>query len=93
MSWKLQVACCRRQMTIIDEKLLWTRNKKDSLESFYFTVDDRALTTYKLVNPVLGSRSDDAEEGDGLDLQLTAHLPAFHRPINDERVVYQLLPE
>jgi 23S rRNA-/tRNA-specific pseudouridylate synthase len=47
----------------------------------------------ELGHPVLGDRLYGAGEEDGVDLQLTAYLLAFHCPVNDEPVVYKLAPE
>jgi tRNA pseudouridine32 synthase/23S rRNA pseudouridine746 synthase len=50
-----------------------------------------------LGHPVCGDRLHGAGEEDGIDLQLTAYLLAFHCPVNDEPVEYrlpgELLPE
>jgi tRNA pseudouridine32 synthase/23S rRNA pseudouridine746 synthase len=43
-----------------------------------------------LGHPVIGDRMYGAGEEDGVDLQLTACLLAFHCPVNDERVEYRL---
>jgi len=43
-----------------------------------------------LGHPVIGDRLYGSGEGDGVDLQLTAYLLAFHCPVADERVEYQL---
>ncbi len=47
----------------------------------------------ELGHPVLGDRLYGTGEEDGVDLQLTAYLLAFHCPVNDESVVYGLPPE
>lgn len=47
----------------------------------------------ELGHPVLGDRLYGTGEEDGVDLQLTAYLLAFHCPVNDESVVYRLPPE
>ena len=44
----------------------------------------------ELGHPVLGDRLYGAGEEDGVDLQLTAYLLAFHCPVNDEQVEYRL---
>jgi tRNA pseudouridine32 synthase/23S rRNA pseudouridine746 synthase len=44
----------------------------------------------ELGHPVVGDRLYGAGEEDGVDLQLTAYLLAFHCPVNDERVEYRL---
>jgi tRNA pseudouridine32 synthase/23S rRNA pseudouridine746 synthase len=46
-----------------------------------------------LGHPVYGDRLYGTGEEDGVDLQLTAHLLAFHCPVNDEPVEYSLPPE
>ncbi|MDH3988563.1 MAG: RNA pseudouridine synthase [Gammaproteobacteria bacterium] len=46
-----------------------------------------------LGHPVIGDRLYGSGEGDGVDLQLTAYLLAFHCPVADERVQYQLSPD
>ena len=43
--------------------------------------------------PVIGDRLYGAGAEDGVDLQLTAYLLAFHCPVNDERVQYRLPAE
>jgi tRNA pseudouridine32 synthase/23S rRNA pseudouridine746 synthase len=43
-----------------------------------------------LGHPVIGDRMYGAGEEDGVDLQLTAYLLAFHCPVNDVRVEYRL---
>jgi tRNA pseudouridine32 synthase/23S rRNA pseudouridine746 synthase len=43
--------------------------------------------------PVIGDRLYGTGEKDGVDLQLTAYLLAFHCPVNDEQVEYRLAPE
>ena len=43
-----------------------------------------------LGHPVIGDRLYGLGEEDGLDLQLTAYLLAFHCPVNDEQVEYRL---
>ena len=43
-----------------------------------------------LSHPVIGDRLYGAGVEDGVDLQLTAYLLAFHCPVNDERVEYRL---
>ena len=40
--------------------------------------------------PIIGDRLYGTGEQDGVDLQLTAYLLAFHCPVNDERVQYRL---
>lgn len=40
--------------------------------------------------PIIGDRLYGTGEEDGVDLQLTAYLLAFHCPVNDERVQYRL---
>lgn len=40
--------------------------------------------------PIIGDRLYGAGEEDGVDLQLTAYLLAFHCPVNDEPVQYRL---
>jgi tRNA pseudouridine32 synthase/23S rRNA pseudouridine746 synthase len=47
----------------------------------------------ELGHPVVGDRLYGAGEQDGVDLQLTAYLLAFHCPVNDERVQYRLPAE
>lgn len=44
----------------------------------------------ELGHPVIGDRLYGAGEEDGVDLQLTAYLLAFHCPVNDEPVEYRL---
>jgi tRNA pseudouridine32 synthase/23S rRNA pseudouridine746 synthase len=44
----------------------------------------------QLGHPVIGDRLHGSGEADGVDLQLTACLLAFHCPVNDERVEYRL---
>jgi len=46
-----------------------------------------------LGHPVIGDRLYGSGEDDGVDLQLTAYLLAFHCPVADERIEYQLSPE
>ena len=46
-----------------------------------------------LGHPVIGDRLYGAGADDGVDLQLTAHLLAFHCPANDEQVEYRLPTE
>jgi len=46
-----------------------------------------------LGHPVIGDRMYGAGEKDGVDLQLTAYLLAFHCPVNDEQVEYRLATE
>jgi tRNA pseudouridine32 synthase/23S rRNA pseudouridine746 synthase len=46
-----------------------------------------------LGHPVCGDRLYGAGEKDGVDLQLTAYLLAFHCPVNDEAVEYRLPAE
>ncbi len=46
-----------------------------------------------LGHPVIGDRLYGTGEKDGVDLQLTAYLLAFHCPVNDEQVEYRLAPE
>ena len=46
-----------------------------------------------LKHPVIGDRLYGAGEQDGVDLQLTAYLLAFHCPVNDKQVEYRLAPE
>ncbi len=46
-----------------------------------------------LGNPVIGDRLYGAGEKDGVDLQLTAYMLAFHCPVSDERVEYRLQTE
>jgi len=46
-----------------------------------------------LGHPVLGDRLYGAGEEDGLDLQLSAYLLAFHCPVNDEQIEYRLSSE
>ena len=43
-----------------------------------------------LGHPVIGDRMYGGGEQDGVDLQLTAYLLAFHCPVSDERVEYRL---
>lgn len=43
-----------------------------------------------LGHPVIGDRMYGAGVQDGVDLQLTAYLLAFHCPVNDEQVEYRL---
>jgi tRNA pseudouridine32 synthase/23S rRNA pseudouridine746 synthase len=43
--------------------------------------------------PVIGDRLYGTGEKDGVDLQLTAYLLAFHCPVKDEQVEYRLAPE
>jgi len=43
-----------------------------------------------LGHPVIGDRLYGAGEEDGVDLQLTAYLLAFHCPVNDEPIEYRL---
>jgi len=43
--------------------------------------------------PVIGDRLYGTGEKDGVDLQLTAYLLAFHCPVNDEQVEYRLTPD
>ena len=43
-----------------------------------------------LGHPIIGDRLYGTGEEDGVDLQLTAFLLAFHCPVNDERVEYRL---
>ncbi len=45
----------------------------------------------ELGHPVLGDRLYGTGEQDGVDLQLTAYLLAFHCPVNDEPVEYRLM--
>jgi len=47
----------------------------------------------ELGHPVIGDRLYGAGEKDGMDLQLTAYLLAFHCPVNDEQVEYRLESE
>lgn len=44
----------------------------------------------ELGHPIIGDRLYGTGEEDGVDLQLTAYLLAFHCPVNDERVQYRL---
>ena len=44
----------------------------------------------ELGHPIIGDRLYGTGEEDGVDLQLTAYLLAFHCPVNDERVEYRL---
>jgi tRNA pseudouridine32 synthase/23S rRNA pseudouridine746 synthase len=46
-----------------------------------------------LGHPVIGDRLYGSGAGDGVDLQLTAYLLAFHCPVNGEQVEYRLVPE
>ena len=46
-----------------------------------------------LGHPVIGDRLYGSGAGDGVDLQLTAYLLAFHCPVNDEPVEYRLATE
>ena len=46
-----------------------------------------------LGHPVIGDRLYGTGENDGMDLQLTAYLLAFHCPVNDEQVEYRLTTE
>ena len=46
-----------------------------------------------LGHPVIGDRLYGTGEKDGVDLQLTAYLLAFHCPVNDEQVEYRLTTE
>ncbi len=46
-----------------------------------------------LGHPVIGDRLYGTGEKDGVDLQLTAYLLAFHCPVNDEQVEYRLAPD
>ena len=46
-----------------------------------------------LGHPVVGDRMYGAGEADGVDLQLTAYLLAFHCPVNDKPVEYCLTEE
>lgn len=46
-----------------------------------------------LGHPVIGDRLYGSGEGDGVDLQLTAYLLAFHCPVADKWVQYQLSPD
>ncbi len=73
--------------------------RKFSAESNQSLVDVRIETGRKhqirrhlaeLGYPVIGDRLYGAGEEDGVDLQLTACLLAFHCPVNDERVEYRL---
>ncbi len=43
-----------------------------------------------LGHPIIGDRLYGSGEADGVDLQLTAYLLAFHCPVNDEPVEYRL---
>ncbi|RLA26561.1 MAG: RNA pseudouridine synthase [Gammaproteobacteria bacterium] len=47
----------------------------------------------ELGHPVIGDRLYGTGEKDGVDLQLTAYLLAFHCPVNDEQVEYRLASE
>ena len=47
----------------------------------------------ELGHPIIGDRLYGTGEEDGVDLQLTAFLLAFHCPVNDERVEYRLKNE
>ncbi len=47
----------------------------------------------ELGHPIIGDRLYGTGEEDGVDLQLTAYLLAFHCPVNDERVEYRLSSE
>ncbi len=73
--------------------------RKFSAESNQSLVDVRIETGRKhqirrhlaeLGYPVIGDRLYGTGEEDGVDLQLTACLLAFHCPVNDERVEYRL---
>jgi len=44
----------------------------------------------ELGHPIIGDRLYGTGEKDGVDLQLTAYLLAFHCPVNDEQVEYRL---
>jgi tRNA pseudouridine32 synthase/23S rRNA pseudouridine746 synthase len=44
----------------------------------------------ELGHPIIGDRLYGTGEEDGVDLQLTAYLLAFHCPVNDERVEYRI---
>jgi tRNA pseudouridine32 synthase/23S rRNA pseudouridine746 synthase len=44
----------------------------------------------ELGHPIIGDRLYGTGNEDGTDLQLTAHLLAFHCPVKDERVEYRL---
>ncbi len=46
-----------------------------------------------LGHPVIGDRLYGTGEKDGVDLQLTAYLLAFHCPVNDKQVEYRLATE
>jgi len=46
-----------------------------------------------LGHPVIGDRMYGEGEEDGVDLQLTAYLLAFHCPVKDEPVEYRLASE
>ena len=46
-----------------------------------------------LGHPVIGDRLYGTGESDGVDLQLTAYLLAFHCPVKDEKVEYRLETE
>jgi tRNA pseudouridine32 synthase/23S rRNA pseudouridine746 synthase len=47
----------------------------------------------ELGHPVIGDRLYGTGEKDGVDLQLTAYLLAFHCPVKDEQVEYRLASE
>ena len=83
----------------VDDKVAISEISLISVDGGQSTVDVRIETGRKhqirrhlagLGHPVIGDRLYGSGEKDGVDLQLTAYLLAFHCPVNDEPVEYRL---